>query len=189
MKKQTLDCKNPAAWAAMKRQTHREMMRAFAPKRFPKNAGGKPAKKLNGVRHFRATAIPVKDMRYCTVGDYRELPLKGIPGYWDITCTDLGNWRYNFQILIHELVEVAITQHQGIAEPDIVKCDKKWNAKFGDVEGDDEPGFWSKAPYRQAHTMATSIELAMAAMLDVSWSDYGKAIDKAWKDLRKAGKK
>jgi hypothetical protein len=146
-------------------------------------------KKLNGVRHFRATAVPVKDMRYCSVGDYRELDIPDLPGYWDLTCTDLGDWRENFLILIHELVELAITQHQGIAEPDIVKFDKKWNAAHNGVEGDDEPGFNSKAPYCKAHTVATAVELLLAAELGVSWTDYGKRVDKAWDALVKAGKK
>ena len=60
-----------------------------------------------------------KKMRYLTIGDYYK-----IKNGWDVITADLGKSDYNFLILIHELIELYLTQKRGITEPKIKKFDE-----------------------------------------------------------------
>jgi hypothetical protein len=77
-------------------------------------------------------------------------------------------------VLIHELVEVLLTEDRGIKEKDISAFDKEYEANR--PEGNvDEPGDDCEAPYKREHCMATGIERIMASLLGVDWLDYDQA--------------
>lgn len=110
--------------------------------------------------------IPHRDQRYPTVGDWT----------WDrdtltIRVSDLGDWRYEFLVGLHELVEAALCRHRGIPQEAVDAFDMAFEGAR--PEGDaSEPGFASDAPYRQQHTAATGIETLLASLLEVDWNDY-----------------
>jgi hypothetical protein len=111
-------------------------------------------------------SIPYGQQRYPTLGDYETFA----DGSTYITVTEMPDWRHEFLIAIHELIEEAVTRHRGIYEEDIMAWDKL-------NLDDSDPGMLDGAPYHREHVSATAIEMLVADMLDVRWCDYGKACE------------
>lgn len=118
---------------------------------------------------------PVHLMRYPTVGDYFYLS----DGTLKIEIADTSNEFYNKMILIHELVEEAITKKNGITEQQIMDFDLAFEKarELGLKTADEEPGFCNDAPYKEAHYYATSVEMGMCALTKTSWKDYDYAVN------------
>jgi hypothetical protein len=117
-------------------------------------------------------SIPHESHRYSTIGDY----------WWDdngdlqIRVSNVGNWKYEALVAIHELIEVLLCKDRGIQEPDIMAFDKAFEAarKPGN---EDEPGDSMDAPYRKEHRFSENLERLFAAELGVNWADYDNALD------------
>lgn len=111
--------------------------------------------------------------RYETCGDYYQYPNKE----WIIRVSKTGDDRYDFLIALHEFIELYLTQFKNITEESIMNFDLEFERRreIGEVDG--EPGFNSCAPYRKQHTIATAIEMMLAAELDVDWNEYDKKIN------------
>lgn len=106
--------------------------------------------------------------RYPTVGDWTW---DDDSGALTIRVSDLGDWRYEFLVGIHELIEAALCRHGGITQEQVDAFDLAFEAAR--PEGDaSEPGFASEASYRQQHMVATGIETVLASLLDVDWNEY-----------------
>lgn len=108
---------------------------------------------------------PHLKQRYNTVGDWY------VEG--DIVCirvSQIGNWRYEALIAVHELFEFLLCTHDGITQETVDQFDK---AYLGDEPGDDP-----FAPYRSQHCFATGIERMLAAALDVGWKQYEDVLDR-----------
>ena len=123
-----------------------------------------------------------KKMRYPTTGDYFKTK-----NGWIIVGADLKNPDYNFLTLIHEFVELYLTQKRGISEPKIKKFDEwfeqeKNKGRFKKILG---PGWHSKAPYRREHFVALKIEKILARELEVNQVKQGKTEDKALDKIKK----
>jgi hypothetical protein len=116
--------------------------------------------------------IPHNQQRYETVGDWWWEP----NGTWEFRISDMGNWRYEMLVAIHELVECVLCRHMGVSQSEVDDFDKAFEAQRP-VDNTDEPGDDSKAPYRLQHCIATGVERIVAAMLGVSWKDYEDAIN------------
>ena len=119
--------------------------------------------------------IPHESQKYPTVGDYwydKE-------GVLQVRVSDMQNDMYHKMIIIHELVEEAITNHLGITEQQITDFDLYYEErrKQGFVPEFSEPGFDRNAPYRLAHTFATGVEMGISAMTGVDFLDYDKAVN------------
>ena len=112
-------------------------------------------------------SIPTSSMRNNYVGDYQHFG-----DLLEITVIELSDWRHEFLIALHELIEEAVTRHRGIKEPDIAAFDK------AHLDSDD-PGMLPDAPYHQEHVLATAIEMLVARELGVDWDEYGRACAKA----------
>lgn len=114
------------------------------------------------------------------LGDYAKHPLDP-EGPWAILTTDTGNSDYNFMILIHELVEMYLTQRMGIREERITEFDRLFEErrKRGEVGPDDEPGDDVLAPYHREHQVACMIETALCYAMGIDPIDYDLALDKA----------
>lgn len=92
-------------------------------------------------------------------------------GNLTILVSDLGNWRYEFLVGLHELVEAVLCQHRGVTQEDVDAFDMEFES--GRAEGDaSEPGFASNSPYREQHLLATGIETIIASLLGVDWNTY-----------------
>ena len=107
--------------------------------------------------------------RYNTVGDWFT---SRIDGKVQIIVSELGSWRYELLVAVHELVEAFLCMHDGVAEESVTKFDKQF------VQRDAEPGDSPDAPYARQHCIATGVERILAACLGVKWQHYEDAIEK-----------
>jgi hypothetical protein len=113
-----------------------------------------------------AQAIDHKDQRYNTVGDYMECGRD----YWSFTISKM-NRDSEFAVLIHELIEMYLTQRRGLPEPEITKFDIE--------SGLDDPGASRDAPYHNEHMFAEKIERLILKQIGMSWRDHIKAVEGA----------
>jgi hypothetical protein len=124
---------------------------------------------FEGVIEIRV--IPHNSQRYDTVGDWWL-----DDGGWHIRVSETGNWRYNFLVVFHELLEVAWCCWKGVRQSDVDAFDREYerNRKPGD---NSQPGDDPKAPYRVGHQFAEAAERLAAAVLCVNWGEYTKTLD------------
>lgn len=109
--------------------------------------------------------------RYETCGDW----------FWtgdDLTIrvSDLGDWRKNAAVAVHELIEVLLCKNNGVSQDSVDKFDMNFedNRKDGDLS---EPGDDPKAPYHTEHCYATGVERVLVAALGMSWKQYDDAVN------------
>jgi hypothetical protein len=120
--------------------------------------------------------IPHSKQNYSTIGDYTvDVDKKKI----EIRISDMGNWRYEALVAVHELVELSIAVlHKGILDKDIIEFDKRFEheCELNLHPIDAEPGDDIRAPYRDEHRFATIVEHMLANELKVNWGDYEQTI-------------
>lgn len=116
--------------------------------------------------------IPHGHQRYPTVGDYWT----DDNGVLQFRISEMGDWRYEFLVALHEEVEKAITRHFNIPESAIDQFDIEYekHRKDGDFS---EPGDDCRSPYHEAHVAATYIEKQVAAFLGVEWDTYNAVVE------------
>ena len=127
--------------------------------------------------------IPQKEHRYDTIGDYWFTGDKVTNGGdLEVRVSEVGDWRYEFLIALHEQIEVALLKHKGVAEPTIMAFDESFEAARarGEHGINDEPGDSPEAPYREEHRFAENLERLMAERLGVNWDDYDQHLEKHW---------
>ena len=109
------------------------------------------------------------------VGDYRYLQ----DGTLYITVSDLGDDKQNWLVAIHEMIEEMTSKCDGITEQQITDYDEYYEKKreLGLVNQFSEDGFASDCIYKKYHTIATGIELILAAQLGVDWTDYEQKVN------------
>lgn len=114
--------------------------------------------------------IPHTEQRYDTLGDYWITE----DGTWHFRVSDMGDWRYNFSVLLHEFVELALLSYKGIKEEDVLAFDLSVPDNSPYV---DDPGFDPKAPYHREHVYADSMERLIMPLLGSSFMDTWKAAE------------
>lgn len=72
--------------------------------------------------------VPHADQRYDTPGDYW---VDG-QGRWHIRVSELGDWRYELLVTVHELVEMALCEHKGITQQEIDAFDIAFEQRRSD---------------------------------------------------------
>jgi hypothetical protein len=117
--------------------------------------------------NIKLETIPHLEQRYDTVGDWLYNEGDGI---LLIRVSNLGNWRYEMLVAVHELVEALLCSHGNITQERVDKFDLNY-------KGDGEPGDAPSCPYAGPHSLATGIERILAAVMGVSWCKYEEAID------------
>lgn len=116
--------------------------------------------------------IPHKEQRYPTCGDYWENDKGDV--YFAIS--EMDDQRYEYLVLVHELVEYFLVKLAGVPLYAIDDFDKHFESERA-LGNTDEPGDDQKAPYFMQHQLATVIERVFAVMLGVLWKDYEKAVN------------
>ena len=111
--------------------------------------------------------IPHSQQRYETIGDWFYVP----NGVWKFHVSDLGNWKMEMAIAIHELVECALCRYAGITQAEVDQFDMAYEAQRA-PDNYDEPGDDPRAPYHIQHCIATGIERIVICCLGVNWKDY-----------------
>lgn len=124
------------------------------------------------IKSIRISVIPHRSQRYETVGDW----MIDKQGNIKILVSDMGNWKYNMLVGLHEMIEVLLCHERGISDCIVTNFDKQFEAKRK-KNNTDEPGDEPDAPYQNEHNFATGIERTMAAMLGVKWKEYDKAVN------------
>lgn len=119
--------------------------------------------------------IPNDCHRYKTCGDYWY----DENGVLQIRVSDMGNELYETLIAVHELIEERITKQRGITEQEITDFDLMYEEErsMGLHEDWEEPGFDERAPYLDAHTYATSVEMNLCNKLGVDWNHYSNKVN------------
>ncbi len=113
--------------------------------------------------------IPQSEQRYDTVGDYWI----DADGTWQFRVSDLGDWRYNFSVLLHEFIEFALITQHGVPEKAVLDFDLSVPT---DSQYSDDPGFDPTAPYHTEHVYADCMERLIAPYLGISNSAVNDAI-------------
>jgi hypothetical protein len=121
--------------------------------------------------------IPHTEQVYPTVGDWRF----DENGNLNIYISEMGNWKYEMLVAVHELCEVIICKNRNISTEEVDTFDKEFEnlrQQFPKLIGDIEPGNMSTAPYYKEHVFATVVEKALANELKVDWELYDKTVNK-----------
>jgi hypothetical protein len=114
--------------------------------------------------------ISQKDQRYATVGDwFFEADT------WQIRVSKLGDWRMEFLVALHELVEMALCHYNSVSQAAVDTFDQTYESQYG------EPGDDPKAPYQKEHSIATGIERLIAVMLGIKWKEYDDVVNQCLK--------
>ena len=116
-----------------------------------------------GFKKIEMEVIPHGSQRYDTVGDYFE-----DQGVIKFRVSDLGDWRYNFSVLLHEFVEWALTTHNGVSEKDVMSFDLS-------VPESDDPGFEADCPYQEEHVYADCMERLIAPRLGLKYGEVDES--------------
>ena len=114
-------------------------------------------------------------MRYATTGDWEWLPdgsLKVTVAAWQ------GNERSAFLVAIHEAVEAVLCWADGIDENVV----SDWDKNHPDAE---EPAEVEGSPYMDQHSIATQVELKIAAGLRMNWDKHNDWVQEAGDQVEK----
>lgn len=136
--------------------------------------------------NVKIEVIPHKDQRYPTVGDWYYEP--GPPETIVIRVSDMGNWKYEMLVAVHELFEVLVCRQNGVTQEMVDKFDmefeKERTLRMEKADPEDraliaieEPGDDPAAPYAFEHCSATGVERILASELGVSWSEYESTLE------------
>jgi hypothetical protein len=130
------------------------------------------SKSIKHLPRIIIEVIPHDQHRYPTVGDW----FTDKEGNLVIRVSELSDWRREYLIALHELVEVMQCRQDGVTEKEVDRFDMAYERRRpeGDVS---EPGDDAKAPYRDQHCLATGVERIAAASLGVCWSDYADELE------------
>jgi len=109
---------------------------------------------------FNVKTIKHQNQRYNTPGDYWKNKKK-----WEIRISKMKNPDYEFLVMVHELVELYLTQKRGISEEEITKFD------LNNPDSDD-PGSLSEAPYHREHMFSMEVEKLIGKELELNWKGY-----------------
>lgn len=118
-------------------------------------------------------SIPHNEQRYRTVGDYWDEE----GGVQQVRVSEMPDWRWEFLIGVHELIEKALTGHRQIDERQISEFDIEFEKRRDEGKEFGEPGDAPGSPYRREHYFATNIERLLAAELGVDWFEYEQYCD------------
>ena len=135
--------------------------------------------------------IAHKHQRYPTTGDWwialaqddRGLPLSQEELH--IRVSDMGDWRYEALVGIHEAIEAVLCLDRKVDPKLVDNFDIAYEKARDDghefVHGSclltesSEPGDDIHAPYYKQHQIATGVERILAAEMGVDWNAYEKA--------------
>lgn len=115
-----------------------------------------------------------EDQRYPTSGDWLWPNEHNLL----IRVSEMGDWRKEAAVAVHELVEALLCKNDGVTDAEVDAFDKAWAGHEWVSAGDlIEPGDDPKAPYHRQHCFATAVERLLIAALGVPWGEYDAAVE------------
>ena len=115
-----------------------------------------------GVKHVVVETIAHRAQRYDTVGDWVWNPVSGT---LYIYVSDLGDWRANMAVALHEQYEAMLCIQKGITQQEV----EDWDLAHPDSE---DPGMDPDAPYHYEHWSATEVERQFIYDNGMYWEGY-----------------
>ena len=109
--------------------------------------------------------IPHDRQRYSTSGDW----FFDEWGDLQIKVDDVGHWKSETMVAIHEIIEALLCKDRGIKETDVTKFDT-------DHPELEDPGLSVEAPYYEEHKIATYIERDVCLHLREDWNEHYERI-------------
>lgn len=126
--------------------------------------------------NLTAKTIAHSSQRYDTCGDYfYKVNKKNKVISIEFRISNLGNWKYEALIFLHEFIEFILIVNASIPLEVIDAFDKQFE-NFRKPGDNSEPGNSLECPYRKQHRFATKVERMTALLLGVRWEEYEKAI-------------
>lgn len=121
--------------------------------------------------------IPHSQQEYETIGDWKWTKTRnGSEDLLWIGVSELGDWRKEMAVAVHELVEALLCRQAEISTQAVDQFDLNYeNART--VSDDSEPGDDPTAPYRDQHCYATAVERMLIPLFGLSWKEYEDAIN------------
>lgn len=143
--------------------------------------------------------LPPNQMRYNTIADWTT---SAHGSALTIYIPENDNPLYSWLLAKHETIEAEVCQHLGITQEAVDSWDIAFEAARQNIgpahytlaecgcriDVLSEPGDDAHCPYRQAHTIADTIELSLATEFNVDWDDYLEWIDGLFETVQKARK-
>lgn len=121
--------------------------------------------------------IQHEQQAYATSGDYWQEG--GEAGTLQVRVSDMGDWRYEALVAVHEIVEAVLCRAQGVSFEDITTFDLLFESKRA-ADDDSEPGDAPSAPYQRQHNFATAVERMLCAALGIPWAEYEAANERLY---------
>ena len=112
--------------------------------------------------------LPHKAQRYDTGGDWQF----DEKGNLLISVSELGNWKREFLVAMHELIEAALCKDVGITTEEVDDFDMAWE----EHDGIEEPGDDPAAPYYHLHQIALAFEHHLAVALGINFRQHDRGI-------------
>jgi hypothetical protein len=103
--------------------------------------------------------------RYNTIGDWQWFG-----DTLQIKVSAMGDWRKEFLVAFHELIEVALCKKAGVTEEEVDAFDLSHPELH-------EPGDDIRAPYHHQHSIAIDLETKMMIELDVNQNNYEEKME------------
>ncbi len=98
-----------------------------------------------------------------------------------IHVSELGDWRYNAAVAVHELVEALLCRNDGVSQAAVDAFDTAYERERPPMgnPGWDKPeaGDAESSPYRDQHCFATAVERMLIAAFGLSWAEYEKSVE------------
>ena len=118
--------------------------------------------------------IPNDTQDYPTVGNWKWKNENEL----EIFVSNMGNWKYEFLVAYHELLEVMLCKDRGITQKEVDDFDINFeNERLAGLHDiDEEPGYAIDCVYKKEHFMAEVVERIVADQLNVDWVMYDKTV-------------
>ena len=118
------------------------------------------------IRSVAIGTIAHAEQRYDTCGDWETQD-----GALAVSVSEVGDWRMQMCVAVHELIEALICVHRGVSQGCVDAFDIAYEKQR--PEGDfSEPGDCVAAPYYAEHQVASAVERLLARELGVDWAEY-----------------
>ena len=107
--------------------------------------------------------IPHGAQDYDTCGNW-----KWRDGTLYVTVSEVGDWRSEVCVMLHEFVEAIFCHQDEVSEAAVTDFDLRWKPHDGIEEPGDDPA----SPYAMEHERAEVFERHLAIALHLSWARH-----------------
>jgi len=116
--------------------------------------------------------ISHKQQRYDTAGDWQLEP----DGTLHIDISQTGDDKMNFCLMMHEIVESLTYMFKRGFDPNAAKMVDEFDLDMLKTAPDDEPGGDPEAPYYAEHMLASEVENAIIAQVQLDVNKYARVV-------------